>query len=46
MYYLNPDNKPLALGCRTRVFHYPARIGDLNPSDFFQVFSESHPSGA
>jgi hypothetical protein len=44
MYDLNPDNKPLALGCWTRVFHYPARIGDRNPSDIFQVFSHHiHP---
>jgi len=42
MYYLNPDNKPLALWCWTRVFHYPARIGDRNPSDFFQVFSSNY----
>lgn len=42
MYDLNPDNKPLALGCRTRVFHYPARIGNRNPSDFFQVYASNY----
>jgi hypothetical protein len=42
MYDLNPDNKPLALGCWTRAFHYPARIGDRNPSDFFQVFASNY----
>ena len=42
MYYLNPDNKPLALGCWTRFFHYPARIGDRNPSDFFRVFASNY----
>ena len=45
MYDLNPDNKPLALGCRTRAVHYPARIDDRNPSDFLKVFSASHSSG-
>ena len=42
MNYLNPDNKPLATGFWTKAFRYPARIGDLNPSDFFQVLLYSH----
>ena len=37
MYDLNPDNKPLALGCWARAFRYPARISDPNPSGFFQI---------
>jgi hypothetical protein len=46
MYYLSPDNKPLALGCNAGFCHYPARIGNLNPSDFLQVFLTFRPSGA
>ena len=45
MYYLSPDNKPLALGCNAGFCHYPARIGNLNPSDFLQVFLTFRPSG-
>ena len=36
MYYLNPDNKPPALGCWTNAFHYPARLDNQNPSEFFR----------